>query len=151
MRARLLLGFTLLVLAACGRADHGASEAGISVAGAWARPSFPPHENAAAFLELTNGNDTADALIGLSVGRAAVAELHTMEVDENDVMRMRPVERMELPPGETLTLKPGADHLMFFELDGQWKIGEEIHMVLHFEHAENLRVVAKVEPMDAHR
>ena len=59
--------------------------------------------------------------------------------------------RFELPPGETLTLQPGSDHLMFFELDGPWKVGEEIPLVLHFESAPNLRLTVPVEPMSAHR
>jgi periplasmic copper chaperone A len=60
---------------------------------------------------------------------AASAELHEMKL-ENDVMRMRPVEKLELPAGKKVNLKPGGYHLMLMGLKNQIKVGDVIPLRL---------------------
>lgn len=172
MRALLPLFILTLLAAACGGESAGDSDtsgtgvradssAGLPVAvtaqsrdlevsGAWARVSLPPHENAAAFLTVRNQGEQADALTGIEVDDARVSELHTMEMVEADGdtrMRMQKVERMEIPAGGELVLKPGANHLMFFELDGPWVEGKKVRLRLMFENSPAVELRVPVRAM----
>ena len=79
-------------------------------------------------------------LIGVSVTFAGKAEIHEMKM-QNDVMKMRPVTGgLEIPPGETVELKPGGYHVMFMKLAGQLNEGEKRKATLVFEKAGELEV-----------
>jgi copper(I)-binding protein len=119
---------------------------GMVVEAAWALPSLPPHTSCAAFLTLRNEGQIPDALVGVAVDAAAVAEMHTMAVGDDEVMRMREVERYAVAPGESHVLAPGGDHLMFEELAHPWLSGEEITLTLRFENAPELRLRIPVRP-----
>jgi len=142
-----------LLLAACGGGESTeplATAAGRSgamvVEAAWALPSLPPHTSCAAFLTLRNEGQEPDALVGVAVDAAAVAEMHTMAVGDDEVMRMREVERYAVPPGGSHALAPGNDHLMFEELARPWLSGEEVTLTLRFERAPELRLRIPVRP-----
>lgn len=123
--------------------SHGALE----LEGFYARTSFPPHDNAAAFLTVRDLGGEGDALLGVAVDAAQVAELHTMEVAEGERMRMRKVERLEVPAGGVLELKPGADHLMFFDLAQPWAAGDTVRLTLRFEKAGEVQLEAPVRAL----
>ncbi len=67
------------------------------------------------FVKIVNKSGVEHAIVKASSPIAKVVELHT-HVEENGVFRMRPIERIVLPPHSTTELKPGGLHLMFFEL-----------------------------------
>ena len=54
-------------------------------------------------------------LVGVASPVAGVAELHEMAM-ENNVMRMRAIPALDLPPGRAVQLKPGGHHLMLLDL-----------------------------------
>ncbi|MHC4380963.1 MAG: copper chaperone PCu(A)C [Planctomycetota bacterium] len=149
MRRTLLLSILLGTLAgvSCsGNSKTTTETAGVSVTGVWARTSLPPHANSAAFLEIENLGDEQIQLTGASTARAGITELHTMEVVE-ERMKMRRVDSFPIPPGTTLVLEPGSDHLMFFELDGEWTADSRIPITLHFEDGDDLKVEAPVRAL----
>lgn len=104
---------------------------GHEISDVWARNSRPPHANSAAFLDLKNLGDSTLSVVGASTPRAGITELHTMEVVE-ERMKMRRVDSFDIEPGATHVLEPGSDHLMFFELDGAWEVGQTIPITLEF-------------------
>ena len=55
------------------------------------------------------------------------AAVHSMSVD-NGVMRMRPVESLDLPSGKAVTLAPGGLHLMLAGLARQLKPGDVVEL-----------------------
>ena len=83
------------------------------VEGAWVRSAVPGQQGTGAFMKLT-ANEPMQ-LVGVSTPAAGVAELHEMKM-EGDVMRMRAVAKLDLPPGGTVELKPGGYHLMLMDL-----------------------------------
>jgi copper(I)-binding protein len=95
------------------------------------------------FLKLTNGGP-ADRLIAARSPASNTVELHTMRM-EGDVMRMREVEAIELPAGQTVELKPGGLHLMLMGLKAPLKAGETVPVTLKFEKAGEVTVQLKVE------
>src|SRR4051812_41291350 len=104
-RRRLLAAALLLAVPAA------AQQAGeITVSHPWTRAAGQ-NGTGAGFLTIANRGGTADRLVGASSPIARVTEIHT-HIREGDVLRMRPVAAVELPPGETVILQPGGFHLM---------------------------------------
>jgi copper(I)-binding protein len=61
-------------------------------------------------------------------------DLHT-HVRDGDVMRMREVPAIDIPAGQTVTLRPGGLHLMFMGLTRPLVEGESFPVTLTFEKA----------------
>jgi copper(I)-binding protein len=99
------------------------------------------------FLTLANhGSD--DRLLGASAPVADKVELHSMRM-VGDVMRMRQVEEIALPAGQTVELKPGGYHLMFVGLKAPLKAGDKFPLKLRFEKAGEVEVTVNVDPATA--
>jgi copper(I)-binding protein len=56
-------------------------------------------------------------------------------VNDNGVMRMRPVPGLPLETGKPVVLKPGSYHVMLMGLKQQLKPGDSFPVTLTFEHA----------------
>jgi copper(I)-binding protein len=55
---------------------------------------------------------------------------------EGGVMKMRPVEGgLEIKPGESVTLTPGGNHMMFLTLKHPFEQGGTVKATLKFDHA----------------
>jgi copper(I)-binding protein len=138
-----LLG--LLLVAAAG-AVHGQVEA----RAAWVRGTVDGQTTAGAYMELTSGQRAS--LLGAESPAAGSAEIHEMKMDGN-VMRMRAVERLELPPGKTVELKPGGHHMMLVDLKRPLKKGDLVPIRLKVELGDKtiktIQVVAEVRDLAA--
>ena len=63
---------------------------------------------------------------------AGSVQIHEMKM-ENDVMKMRPISRLDLPAGKSVELKPGGYHVMLMDLKQPLKKGESVPIKLRFE------------------
>ncbi len=90
--------------------------------------------NSAAYLRLRNNGAQSDRLLGAESSAASRVEIHESWM-EGDVMRMRQVDALDLPPRSEVELRPGGLHLMLLGLTGPLIEGEEIELELHFERA----------------
>ena len=69
---------------------------------------------------------------------------------DNGVMKMRPVEGgIEIKPGETVTLKPGSDHLMLMNIKHPLEAGKTVEATLQFEKAGTVKVEFAILAMGA--
>ncbi|MGJ8584729.1 MAG: DUF1775 domain-containing protein [Marinosulfonomonas sp.] len=103
--------------------------------GGFSRATLPNAPVAGGFLEITNSGTTDDRLIGATSAAAGRLEIHEMSM-ENDVMRMRKLENgVLIPAGETVTLKPGGFHIMFFDLKQPFVEGDTVDVELTFKTA----------------
>ena len=148
MRCTLLLS-TLFLFTACSGGGEESSHSGGQVTvqvgtQVWARTSRPPHENSAAYLEIHNASGEAIEFTGASTPRAGITELHSMEMVDG-TMKMRRVESFLIADGTTLELKPGGNHLMFFNLDAPWEVGQTIPISLTLKGGMDLTVDALVK------
>jgi periplasmic copper chaperone A len=100
------------------------------------------------FLSISNRGAAADRLLSASSPAARAMELHTM-VRDGDVMRMRPVEAIEVPAGQTVTLRPGSLHMMLIGLSQPLRQGETVPVTLRFERAGEVRVDLSVQAAGA--
>ena len=104
-----------LLLAACGGGGSGV----VTVTDSWASPTPPNAPTAAIYVQIENGTDSGDRLVNVSVDRCDAVELHTTNIDENRIMRMRLAapEALLIPAGKTLEMEPGGLHVMCIGLD----------------------------------
>ena len=114
----------------------------VKVDKAWARPTVAGQSGGGGFLVITGGT-AADRLLSASAGISKVVELHKMEMDGN-VMRMRPVDTIDVPAGGTVELKPGGLHVMFMGLNKTLKTGDRFPLTLKFEKAGEVKVDVQV-------
>ncbi|MEH3148317.1 MAG: copper chaperone PCu(A)C [Methylobacterium frigidaeris] len=106
----------------------------------WSRATPGGAKVAAGYVTITNAGPTPDRLTGGSFDRAGRVELHTMST-EGGVMKMAPLPNgVEVRPGETVTLSPGGNHLMFMDLKAPLKQGETVKGTLSFEKAGTIPV-----------
>lgn len=100
----------------------------------WARASLGKAPNSAAYMTLMSHGDAADKLIAVSTPVADRAELHN-HILEDGIAKMRPVEAIELVPGEPFVLEPGGFHVMLMGLKEKLGEGESLPLTLTFEKA----------------
>ncbi len=98
----------------------------------------------AAYMTLVNGSDTSDALVSAATDAAEVVELHTVLMEEN-VMRMRPVEQVEVPANGETELRPGSFHIMLIGLQRDLNEGDTVDLTLTFANAGEVTVAAPVQ------
>ena len=95
------------------------------------------------YMTITNEGDTADALIGVTADFPRVMIHQTVE--EDGIAKMKHVDRIEIPSGETVKLSPGGFHVMFMGLEEPLVDGDEIPATLIFETAGEVEVIFNVE------
>lgn len=139
---------TLFALAATGivalAQAHEYKAGGLEIHHPWARATTAGVSNGAAYFKINN-NGAADVLIGASAPTVAkAAELH-QHINENGVMRMRPVEKIAIPAKGSLLLAPGGYHLMLLNLKTPLQEGQLLPLTLRFEKAGEVKVDIKVE------
>jgi periplasmic copper chaperone A len=115
---------------------HGYRVGAIAIDHPYALTTMPGAKTGAVYLRrLRNGGAEVDHLVGARTPKARVVELHRSVVDAG-VMRMRPVDAIELPPGRELRLMHGGEfHLMLIELAAPLADGDRFPMWLRFAKA----------------
>jgi copper(I)-binding protein len=68
---------------------------------------------------------------------------------DNGVMRMRPIEALDIPANGTVELKPGGTHVMLMELKQPLQAGAALELDLKFEKSGERKVMAEVRPASA--
>lgn len=115
----------------------------------WTREPPPGASVGAGYMAITNTGPRADTLIGGSVAFAERLELHEMAVVDG-VMRMAPLaDGLVVPPGETVTLRPGGDHVMFMGLTDPPVAGDAVEVTLRFAVAGDVEITLPVAPVGA--
>ena len=110
----------------------------------YARATVPGQAVGGGYLKLVNQGKAADRLIGVSAEVSQSVELHAMSMD-GDVARMRQLDTVEVPAGQTVELKPGGLHLMFVGLKEPLKAGTRFPATLKFEKAGEVKVELTVQ------
>ncbi|MET4575073.1 copper chaperone PCu(A)C [Ottowia thiooxydans] len=135
-RAALAAATMLLVTLNSGAHAHDFRAGDVVIDHPYATPSLPGVKNGAAYFRaIRNAGGAADRLLGARTDVAARVELHSMRT-ENDVMRMREVQGIELPAGKSVQLRHGQkQHLMLVDLKKPLVVGDRFDLTLVFEKA----------------
>lgn len=127
-------------------AAMAAGGTGISVQDPWVRASAPGQANGAGYLKIDNASAKADTLLSVTSDAASRIEVHNV-VTEKGVARMVHVEGVPVPANGQAVLAPGGYHVMFLKLAAPFKEGADVPATLRFEHAGEVPVVFKVQPI----
>lgn len=123
----------------------------VTVENHWARASQGP--NSAMFGAFTNPSDQDDLLIAVETKDPNFCdhtELHA-HVEENGIMKMRPVENIAIPANGTAELKPGGLHVMFMKIAHPMNEDEIIPVTLKFQSGQTLDLEVPVKPAVTHK
>lgn len=127
-----------------------AAAADLEVANPWVRGTVPAQKATGAFMQLSSKGGVS--LVGVASPAAKIVELHEMVMD-NNVMKMRPVPRLEVAAGKVLELKPGSYHVMLIDLNKPLSKGEIVPITLQVEgkdkKVEAVEVKAEVRELTA--
>lgn len=124
-------GLLLLALLYAGQAQAQS----VSVKDAWIRGTVQGQSATGAFMELTGKSNAR--LVGVTTPLTKTAEVHNMKMD-NGVMKMFPVDGIDVPAGKTVKLAPGGYHLMLMNLQKPLNAGDKVPLQLTFELADKL-------------
>lgn len=128
----------------------------LDVAHPYATPTIPGSKvGAAYFIAITNNGKVADQFLGAKGDVSSSVEIHEMLM-ENNVMKMRAVPEVQLPPGYEVTFKHGQAngyHLMLIDLKTPLKAGDKFPLTLKFKRAGECKAEVWVEAPkpDAHK
>lgn len=125
MPTRLSILLAGLILAT---ALNAGNSAGLSFSQAWS-PEAPPGRTMAGFVVIGNSGESDIELVGGESPQFERVEIHTMSMDEG-MMRMRRLESLTVPAGETVELAPRGVHLMLFEPRERLSAGDRIEIEL---------------------
>ena len=131
---------------------HGGHAGDIEITHPFATPTPAGAVNGAAYIvSLKNGGAQPDKLVKASTPAAERTEIHSMSVDNGGVMRMRQVDGIDLPPGSTVTMKPGDGyHFMLIGVKQPLKDGDTFPMTLEFARAGKTEVKIVVQVPKPH-
>jgi periplasmic copper chaperone A len=122
--------------AAAGDYDVGS----IHISQPWLRATPKGAASGAGYMTLTNKGTAPDRVSCVSDDASTQCQIHSMTM-ECGVMKMRPVEGgLEIKPGESVTLKPGGNHMMFLSLKHPLEQGGTVKATLKFDRAGTIDV-----------
>lgn len=120
-----------------------AAEPEIGLSDAWARPTLGAGRTTAAYVTITNVGTNADRLTAADTPGAGSVEIHTAGMEEG-VMRMRRLEGLDIPAGETVTMAPGGYHIMIIDIEEPIEVGTTVPLTLTFETSGSVTIDAPV-------
>ena len=114
----------------------------IEVTNAWARATVTGQKVGGVYMDIRS--TAAARLLSASSPAAGKVEIHNMKI-ENGVMKMLPVDGIELPAGQSVKLAPGGYHMMLIDLKRELKQGESVPVVLTVELPDKKRQAIEVK------
>jgi hypothetical protein len=141
----LLVVAALALLYGCGSTTSAArsfSTGAIQVTNVWVRAAG---ENGAAYATITNSGSESDKLLRVASDSVEAVELHT-STDDHGVMKMNPVDGIDIPARATVALRSGHYHAMLIGIREALEPGTTTRLTLEFEKAGELVVEAEVRP-----
>ena len=133
----------MALIACCVMAETPA----LIVQNAWVR-EVPGSDVAAAYLTLRNPTTHPISIVGVESPLASHAMIHETRT-EGGQSRMRPHERLVVPPGQTVKLEPGGMHVMLHGITRPTAVGQSVPLVLLLADGTKVQVAAVVRPLTA--
>ncbi|MCW9045213.1 MAG: copper chaperone PCu(A)C [Alphaproteobacteria bacterium] len=111
----------------------------IVVSDPFARATAGPARVGGAFLKIHNNGNQTEHLVAIVSSISDQASIH-QSLEVNGIMKMRPIDSLEIPPGETVVLKPGSYHVMFMGLKGRLKKGTSFPIRVVFKSGARVNI-----------
>ena len=132
-------------IVACDRAEREPASPGplLEFSNAWIRAPIAGRPVTAAYGDVTNQGDRTVVITGFTSDLATLrVEIHET-TEDGGMMRMRPLKRVTIPAGTTVSFAPGGKHLMLFGFDAA---ASQAMLHVTFEGGERLPVVFAIRP-----
>jgi copper(I)-binding protein len=114
----------------------------VQAAEAWCRPTPNGVSVGGCYVALTASRN--DRLVSVVSPVSPDAQIHTMSMEDGMMRMAQLTDGLALPAGETVTLRPGAEHLMLMALTQPLVEGETVSLTLNFDGAPDVTVDAVV-------
>jgi len=101
----------------------------VTITDAWVRGTVPGQKATGAFMSITSATDAT--LVSATSPAAKVVEIHEMAMD-GGVMKMRAIDKLALPAGKSVDLKPGGYHVMLMDITAPLGEGQTVPVTLTF-------------------
>ncbi|RJQ53436.1 MAG: copper chaperone PCu(A)C [Nitrospiraceae bacterium] len=103
--------------------------------------------SASVFMDISNRGESADNLIGAKADLPdAIVEIHDTKNG-----KMVKIEKVQIPSGGAVKLKPGSLHIMIFHMPEDIKEGSEFKILLLFEKSGEKQINVTVKGVDTHK
>jgi hypothetical protein len=119
-------------------AAHGGGMGGVS-----GMSGMPATANGALYATIRNEGASDDVLVSATSSVAEKVELHEVK-NEAGVMAMRPIDKLAVPAGGVVEMKPGGYHIMLLGLKRELNPGDSVPVTLTFQKAAPVSVTATV-------
>ncbi len=106
------------------------ASAEVTISEPWIRGMVAGQSATAAFMTIRSNEATA--LVGASSPVASKVEIHQMSMDQG-VMKMRPLDRLQVPANSTVSLEPGGYHVMLIGVAKPLAKGDKVPLTLQFQ------------------
>lgn len=113
--------------------------ADIEVSGVYVKQTPPNAKNTAIFLKMQNNTSQDIALVDVECDLSQYSELHTI-LHEGNKMTMIKVPEITIKANSSVELKPGADHIMLFDLKKPVTQESKVNLTLTFSNGESLEL-----------
>ena len=131
--------FAVISLLVCAAVQ---AQSPVDVSNAWARATVPAQTVGGVYLEIRS--PIPAKLVRAASPVAGRTELHKMSM-ENGVMKMSPVDAIDLPAGQSVKLAPGGLHVMLLDLKRPLKAGESVPLALTVERADKSQSTIEIK------
>jgi copper(I)-binding protein len=119
--------------------SHGHSD--ISIEDSYVRVVPPGQKNTGAFMTIHNASDKTRSITSAESNAAKIVELHT-HVHEDGMMKMRQIDKIDIPAMGKTVLKPGGLHVMLIGITEAIEEGKPVKITLVFANGERKEVEA---------
>ena len=120
-----------------------AGESALRIDDPYVRLVPPGTTTTGAFMTIHNASSAERKLVKATSPVSDKVQLHT-HMNDNGVMKMRPVTHIVVPAHGKAELKPGSYHVMLIDLKAPLKEGEAVPLTLSFDDGSTQLVVAPV-------
>jgi periplasmic copper chaperone A len=140
-------GLALAALALLASCNGASGQPDIAIEDAWASSTAAGQTATAIYFTIANQGGE-DRLVSVSspIGEASI---HSTSIDDG-VMRMRPLENLEIPANSTVKLAPHGTHIMLMGLGLPIEAGAMVPLTLGFQRAGDRRISATARPAAGH-
>ena len=123
-----------------------ASDGELSVDDPYVRLVPPGIKTTGAFMVIRNAGAKDISLVEAGSPVAQTVQLHT-HINEDGVMKMRQVPRIDVKATAQVELKPGSFHIMLIDLNKELKEGDLIPITLKFSDGQKKVLEAQVRKL----
>ncbi len=110
----------------------------------WANATPKSARTGAAYLMIKNSGAADDTLIDVKSDKAKKTQTHLSSMT-NGMMKMKHVDRIKIPAGGKVELKPGGHHIMFMGLKAPFEENTSFPLTLVFEKSGEVTINVPVK------